>query len=162
MLRLLQMLALPLALPIALAVCSPPLERTTTVLSDSAPARTSPETTNIYDEWVLATPVDSTAFSGAERVELSLTTTTFTIAATYPGATRVVISGSSGRRPDDGPLVLVPRTITRAGNSLQTHAGLTVGDTLALLASASGNVLVFAPPGAQAGQPSSVWHRRSP
>jgi hypothetical protein len=151
-----------LALPVVLAVCSPPLERTTTVLSDSARARTSPETTNIYDDWVLATPVDSTAFAGAERVELSLTTATFTITATYPGAGTVVVSGSSGRRQDDGPLLLVPRSITRAGGSLQTHAGLTVGDTLALLASASGNVLVFAPPDGQPGQPSSIWHRRSP
>jgi hypothetical protein len=151
-----------LALPVVLAVCSPPLERTTTVLSDTAPARTSPETTNIYDDWVLATPVDSTAFTGAERVELSLTTTAFTIAVTYPGATRVVVSGSTGRRETDGPLLLVPRSITRDGSPLQTHAGLTVGDTLALLASASGNVLVFAPPDARPGQPSSVWHRRSP
>lgn len=151
-----------LAISAAVSACSPPLERTTTVLSDSAAARTSVASTSIYDEWVLATPPDSTAFTGAETVEMSLTATTFLITVTYPGAVKAVISGSSARADGDGPLTLVPRTIARGGASLQMLAGLTVGDTLTLIASASGNVLVFAPPNALPGQPSSVWHRKTP
>lgn len=58
--------------------------RKTFGIKDSSPAHRSPGSTSIWGDWVLRTPVDSTAFVGAQTVQLSLNPTSFTITANYP------------------------------------------------------------------------------
>ncbi|MGH7719508.1 MAG: hypothetical protein ACREON_11780 [Gemmatimonadaceae bacterium] len=142
--------------------CAPPLRESSAVLTDSSPARTGPATTSIFDEWMLVTEPDSTAFAGADSVALRLDRASFTITAWYPGSVRAVISGSAAAADNGGLLTLTPASIRRGDSdtTLSTFAGLEVGQALTLVASAAGSRLAFAPPNAAPGVTSSVWERR--
>jgi hypothetical protein len=124
-------------------------------LKSTTPEYSTPSTTSIYGDWVLASAPDSTAFVGAKEVRLALQPGTFTITADYPAQAAVVVSGSA-QLADDGTLTLVPS----AGTSARQGAlAMIAGQPLSLLVSAAGNTLVFKPPTDRALEPSSVWHK---
>ncbi len=115
---------------------------------------TRTETTSPYGHWVLATPVDSTAFAGATQVELVLAPGSFNLTAAYPDRPQLAIDGSA-QLADGGLLTLVPAT----GEAEGTRVGFPPGQPFTRMASASGATLVLAPPSARVPLPSSVWHR---
>ncbi len=143
-----------LAAATALGACGP-LQRGA-VVNDTEPAHRPPQSTSIYGEWVLASP-DSTAFVGARRVELTLQEATFRITADYPGEPAMVVMGTVMLEPEGALLTLTPQTNTSANRGV-----LRPGQPIAVLATASDNTMVSAPPPPQGPvvQPSSVWHRK--
>lgn len=128
-------------------------------LNDETPAHVSPKSTSIYGNWVLATPSDSTAFAGASLVELMLDQSAFSITATYPARSPVVVRGSASLT-ETGLLTLVPQSGMEG--TLATGALVMVqGQPHSWLASAAGNTLLFASPAGTDVDPSSVWHKRA-
>ena len=125
-------------------------------LKSTTPEYSTPSTTSIYGDWVLASAPDSTAFAGAREVRLALQPGTFTITADYPTQTPLVLQGSASLA-SDGTLTLVPNAGTVAGS--RGSLVMVAGQPLSLLASAAGNTLVFKPPTDRAIEPSSVWHK---
>ena len=115
---------------------------------------TGTASTSVYGHWVLATPVDSTAFAGATQVELVLSPGTFNVSATYPNRAPLAIDGRA-ELADGGLLTLTPT----AGNSDVARIGFAPGQPFTRMASASGGTLILAPPTAHVPLPSSVWHR---
>jgi hypothetical protein len=118
-------------------------------MSNGGTGSTSP-----YGHWVLATPIDSTAFAGATQVELVLTPGSFNLTAAYPDRPRLAIDGRA-EFADGGMLTLVPANGETEGASV----GFPAGQPYTRMASASGATLVLAPPAARVPLPSSVWHR---
>ena len=122
-----------------------------------APAYREPNSTAPWGTWVLRTP-DSTAFVGADNVQLALSPGTFTLVATYPTSPAIRVSGTADLS-DRGVLTLTPQTSLMnapTGRSLRFAAG----QPISLLASASGNTLVFSPEHRNLDPtPSSVWHK---
>jgi hypothetical protein len=150
--------AILLVAVVALGACS--TFKKTFGLNDSTPAHVSPRSTSIYGSWILDTDADSTAFIGADVVELTLDPGRFTIRATYPNQAPVVVSGTASLT-DEGALTLIP---TDVSSGLGSRGALVMekGRQYTLMASAAGNTLVFAPPtGTVAAEPSSVWHKKS-
>ena len=150
--------AILLVAVVALGACS--TFKKTFGLNDSTPAHISPRSTSIYGSWILDTDADSTAFIGADVVELTLDPGRFTIRATYPNQAPVVVSGTASLT-DEGALTLIP---TDVSSGLGSRGALVMekGRQYTLMASAAGNTLVFAPPtGTVAAEPSSVWHKKS-
>ena len=123
------------------------------------PAHTEPKSTSIFGDWVLATPPDSTAFAGANQVELRLDQSSFTINATYPSRAPIVVHGAVATTAE-GLLVLTPQS---GIEGLASRGALVMAPNqpISLVASAAGNTLVFAPPHDQSTQPSSVWHKKA-
>jgi hypothetical protein len=109
--------------------------------------------TSVYGHWVLASPIDSTAFAGASQVELVLAPGTFNLSASYP-AKSLALSGSA-TVGDGGLLTLVPS----AGAGDGAQVGFAAGQPFSRIASASGATLVLAPPSSRIPVPSSVWYR---
>lgn len=132
--------------------------RRTLGLSDSAPAHQEPLTTSIWGDWVLASSVDSTAFAGARRVELSLQPGTFRLHAIYPAGSYTV----TGRAAitETGLLTLTPSTETGELAGTWRALALEPGRPVAVLASSAGGSLVFSRD-ENAARVSSVWHRQS-
>jgi hypothetical protein len=133
-------------------------------IADEPPAHQSPRTTTIFGDWILKDP-DSTAFAGANQVELQLQPTTFTIIARYPNAAPVTITGVV-TSTETGGLVLTPKAGLNETTSRWRELQFVPGHPLTLVASAAGNTLVFAPPpqiqgGQLAVNPSSVWHKKT-
>lgn len=126
-------------------------------ISESPNPHHEPSTTSIYGDWVLASPVDSTAFAGASLVELQLQPSDFTLTATYPGQAPVVVRGTVSKA-DDGTVTLVPTTSLGAAGR---YLALSAGKPISLYASAAGGTLVFAPPTRDLPMPSSVWNQRA-
>lgn len=124
------------------------------------PAHTSPKSTSIYGEWVLASPVNQTAFAGATSVQMSLGESSFTILAAYPGQPNSVVTGTVSRS-EGGTVVLTPTS----GSTNASYAGrsmaLMPGQPISLIASAAGGSLVFKPPHETDPTPSSSWMKRS-
>ena len=118
------------------------------------PASGSPgsPSTSLLGHWVLATPIDSTAFAGATRVELLLEPSSFTLTVSYPGRAPVTASGRL-EQGHGGTLTFTPN----AGETLA--ASLPSGQRLTRLATASGSALVLAPPSSSVPVPSSIWYR---
>jgi len=125
-------------------------------LKSGTPEYQSPRTTSIYGSWVLGTPADSTAFAGASQVQLELQPGSFAITASYPSQAPLTLRGTAALA-DDGSLVLTPSSGTATGS--RGALVMSAGQPLTLLASASGNTLVFSPPTGRALEPSSVWHK---
>ena len=122
------------------------------------PGYREPGTTAVWGTWVLRTP-DSTAFVGAQNVELSLSPGTFALTAIYPNSAPVHITGSA-TMTGNGVLTLVPQTGTSTAATTGRSLQLTAGAPVSVLASASGNTLVFSPEHREVDPtPSSVWHR---
>jgi hypothetical protein len=130
-------------------------------IKDAPPAHTEPRTTSIFGDWVLTNP-DSTAFAGAQLVELSLQPTTFTLRAWYPTSADVAtVTGTAAF--GDGMLTLTPQG-TLNGGTRPGFAAFVPGRPFAVLASAAGGSLVFAPPPNSEGSaivPSSVWNKKA-
>ena len=109
--------------------------------------------TSVYGQWVLATPVDSTALAGATQVDLTLAPGTFNLAAAYPGRAPLTISGradlANGRT----------LTLTPSNSADATAIGFPGGQPVTRVASASGSTLVLAAPTSSVPVPSSVWYR---
>ena len=124
-------------------------------LKSSTPEYSTPGTTSIYGDWVLASAPDSTAFAGAREVRLALQPGTFTITADYPTQAALVVTGTAALA-EDGTLTLTPSAGTAAR---QGALAMQAGQPLSLLASAAGNTLVFKPPTDRTTEPSSVWHK---
>lgn len=124
------------------------------------PAHKSPTSTSIYGTWVLASPVNQTAFAGATSVQMNLAETSFSILATYPGQPNSIVSGTVSAG-EGGTVVLTPTT----GSTNTTYAGrsmaLMPGQPISLIASAAGGSLVFKPPHETDPTPSSSWMKRS-
>ena len=124
------------------------------------PAHTEPKTTSIYGQWVLASPVNQTAFSGATSVQMNLGESSFTILATYPGQPNSLVSGTVANG-EGGTVVLTPMT----GSTNASYAGrsmaLMPGQPISLIASAAGGSLVFKPPHETDPTPSSSWMNRA-
>jgi len=123
-----------------------------------APGYREPNTTAVWGTWVLRTP-DSTAFVGADNVQMALSPGSFQLVAEYPSSPTVRISGVASIT-DRGVLTLTPESSLSAnaptGRSLRFNAG----QPISLLASASGNTLVFSPEHRNLDPtPSSVWHK---
>ena len=133
--------------------------RKTFGLKDSAPAHSSPTTTSVFGDWVLNAP-DSTAFVGANLVEMNLTPGSFRITASYPNASPVVITGTASLAPEGGLLTLTPQSGATAAAGSGRMLMMRAGEPISLVTSAAGNTLVFAPPTRDAALPSSVWHRK--
>ncbi len=125
-------------------------------LTDSTPAHTPAQNSSPFGEWVLSSDVNRTAFVGAQRVELSLTPTTFRMVAVYPAGDQVVITGPASITPS-GLLTLMPQSTTTMASG--GRPPILAGQTIQVLASAADNTMVFAPPQGMAPTPSSVWHR---
>lgn len=132
----------------SLAACTT-VQRSSDVASPSVPSKT----TSVLGQWVLATPIDSTAFAGAAQVDLNLTPASFTLLVTYPNRAPLTVMGKS--EIADGNLTLTPTT----GGSEAAHLGFAVGQPYSRLATASGSTLVLAPPASRVPVPSSVWYR---
>jgi hypothetical protein len=132
--------------------------RKTLGVDDNSPAHTSPRTTSIWGDWVLATSPDSTAFLGASKVEMRLQETSFTITANYPTRPTVTVGGSVTVAEDGGLVTLQPQTGLEGIGSggFAWHPG----EKVTVVASAAGNTLVFAPPRDNIARPSSVWYRK--
>jgi hypothetical protein len=131
------------------------LKRTFGIRSSSA--YREPGTTAVWGNWVLRTP-DSTAFVGAENVQLALNPGTFTLTAVYPART-MSISGTASLS-DRGVLTLVPSTTPTGTTATGRSLNFMQGQPIALLASAAGNTLVFSPEHRETDPtPSSVWHK---
>lgn len=113
----------------------------------------------IFGDWVLSTSPDSTAFAGARRVELALHPGAFTIAAYYPDAPPLVVTGALAADSSGGVVVITPSTATRGGAPVRDGLPLVPGQPITLVASAAGNSLLFIPPDRATHEPSSVWHR---
>lgn len=129
---------------------------------DNTPAHREPGTTSIYGTWVLREP-DSTAFAGANLVEMELTPATFTITATYPTGAPVVVRGTTALT-GTGLVVFTP-TEGMTSESARWRISLAPGVPVTLLASAAGSTLVFAPAASSEIRgdnvaTSSVWHRK--
>lgn len=131
--------------------------RKTFGIKDSSPAHREPGSTSIWGDWVLRTPVDSTAFMGARVVQLSLNPTSFTITANYPTQGPMTITGSTSVA--DGTLLTL--TPTTGGGMEGRTLAFAPGQPISLRASAAGGTLVFAPPSdVNLLFPSSVWNKR--
>lgn len=117
----------------------------------------APGSTAVWGTWVLRSP-DSTSFVGADQVRMELQPGSFALTASYPGRAPIVVNGTANMT-EGGLLTLVPASSLAdplAGRSLNFAAG----KPIALLASAAGNTLVFAPANRDVDPtPSSVWHR---
>jgi hypothetical protein len=128
-------------------------------IKDAPPAHTEPKTTSIYGDWVLAN-IDSTAFAGAQTVELTLHQTDFTISAAYPSRPTFTVSG--GAASGEGLLTLTP---TMVSDPSAVGGAFVNGRPIVVVASAAGSSLVFAPPphgsGTAAIVPSSIWHKKA-
>jgi hypothetical protein len=111
------------------------------------------KTTTVLGQWVLATPIDSTAFAGAGQVDLKLVEGSFTLVVTYPNRSPLSITGSAELA--DGMLTLVPVT----GGPDAAKIGFAPGQPFTRVATASGSTLVLAPPTSHVPVPSSVWYR---
>jgi hypothetical protein len=125
-------------------------------LKSGTPEYSTPNTTSIWGDWVLASAPDSTAFAGARQVRLELQPGTFTITADYPAQSAVMVTGSA-TLSDEGTLTLTPSAGTASGS--RGSLVMVAGQPLSLLASAAGNTLVFKPPMDRSWEPSSVWHK---
>ena len=130
--------------------------RKTLGISDSSPAHQEPLTTSIWGDWVLASSADSTAFAGAQRVELSLQPGTFRLQAFYPNGAFAV--NGTAAVTEDGLLTLTPSSQTGELAGTWRALALRPGRPVAVLASAAGGSLVFSPD-ENAVRASSVWHR---
>ena len=134
--------------------------RKTFGLKDSSPAHREPTTTSVFGNWVLGEP-DSTAFVGAELVEMNLTPTTFVITARYPTGVPVIVSGAVSVAPEGGLVTLTPNSGSTSSATSGRLMTMRVNEPVTLVATAAGNTLVFAPPTRDAAAlPSSVWHRK--
>lgn len=122
------------------------------------PAHREPTTTSIYGEWVLVSPIDSTAFVGASKVEMSLETTSFRIHAFYPDRSAPVVIVGTVSRSNEGLLTLTPTS----GETGATKGALLMapGHPISLVASAAGGSLVFNSPEDDTPTPTSVWNRK--
>jgi hypothetical protein len=124
------------------------------------PAHRSPTSTSIYGQWVLASPVDSTAFAGATSVQMDLGESAFRILAAYPGQPDSRVTGTVSNS-EGGVIVLTPMT----GGTSATYTGrsmaLIPGQPISLIASAAGGSLVFKPPHETDPTPSSNWMKRA-
>ena len=146
------------ALTASMAGCG--MLRKTFGLKDSSPAHREPNTTSVFGDWILGAP-DSTAFVGAELVEMNLTPSAFVITARYPNGTPVVLRGDASLSPDGGLLTLTPHSGTMSSSGTGRMLMMRVDEPITLVATAAGNTLVFAPPTRDAAAlPSSVWHRK--
>ena len=131
--------------------------RKTFGISDSSPAHQEPRTTSIWGDWVLAGSADSTAFSGAQRVELSLQPGTFELQAFYPNGA-FTVRGTAAVTAD-GLLTLTPSAQTGELAGTWRALAMRPGRPVAVLASAAGGSLVFSPD-EDSLRPSSIWHRQ--
>ena len=123
-----------------------------------SPAYREPTSTAVWGTWVLRTP-DSTSFIGADNVVLALNPGSFTLTANYPNRQPMSISGTA-TMSERGVLTLVPNQSVTAASAAGRSLAFTSGQPISLLASASGNTLVFSPEHRETDPtPSSVWHR---
>jgi len=123
-----------------------------------APAYREPNTTAVWGTWVLRTP-DSTAFAGADNVQLQLSPGAFQLVAEYPSSPTVRISGAVDVS-DRGVVTLTPYSSVSASVPTGRALRFNAGQPISLLASASGNTLVFSPEHRNIDPtPSSVWHK---
>jgi hypothetical protein len=136
-----------LALAVSAACRSTP-QTASTVEIEGSP------TTSPLGHWVLATPIDSTAFAGARQVDLVLQPQTFSLTITYAGRAPVTMSGSVDLS-QTGLLTLIPAT----ASADVAAAGFAAGQPFTRVMTASGSTLVLAPPSATVPVPSSVWYR---
>jgi hypothetical protein len=107
----------------------------------------------VLGQWVLATPIDSTAFAGAAQVDLNLTPASFVLTVTYPNRSPLTVTGKA--EVADGTLTLTPTT----GGPDAATLGFALGQPYSRVATASGSTLVLAPPTSRVPVPSSVWYR---
>jgi hypothetical protein len=128
-------------------------------IKDAPPAHSEPKTTSIYGDWILAN-IDSTAFAGAQTVELALHQTDFSITAVYAGRPTFTVTG--GAATGEGLLTLTPSAVS---DPTAVGGAFVAGRPIVLVASAAGSSLVFAPPphgsGTAAIVPSSIWHKKA-
>lgn len=124
------------------------------------PAHTLPTTTSIYGDWVLASPVDSTAFSGATSVQMTLGQSAFTIIAAYPGQPDSHVTGTVSTS-EGGVIILTPMNGSTNTSQAGRSMALMPGQPISLIASAAGGSLVFKPPHETDPTPSSSWMKRS-
>ena len=130
----------------ALAAC-------TTVQRSVGGSAPRSKTTSLLGQWVLATPMDSTAFAGAAQVDLNLLPGSFTLMVTYPNRAPLTVTGKA--EIADENLTLTPTT----GGLDATNIGFPPGQPYSRVATASGSTLVLAPPTSRVPVPSSVWYR---
>lgn len=122
------------------------------------PAHRAPETTSIYGDWVLASPIDSTAFMGATEVRMKLEPSTFRLVAHYPGSAITEITGTVST-DNQGLVTLTPTTGGTSSAYASRSMAFVIGQPITLLVSAAGGSLVFKPPREELPVTSSIWHR---
>lgn len=128
-------------------------------LIDTGPAHVEPASTSIWGDWVMATPPDSTAFTGASSVEMALQPGSFVITATYPNRAPLVVRGVASLA-ETSLLTLTP-TAEMDGLAKSGAMVMTPGQPTTMMATAAGGSLIFAAPNADAAIPTSVWHKRA-
>lgn len=128
-------------------------------LIDTGPAHVEPSSTSIWGDWVMATPPDSTAFTGASAVEMALHPGSFVITATYPDRAALVVRGTASLA-ETSLLTLTP-TADAEGLARSGAMVMSPGQPTTLMATAAGGSLIFASPAADAAIPTSVWHKKS-
>ena len=111
------------------------------------------KSTTVLGQWVLATPIDSTAFAGAAQVDLKLQPGSFSLMVTYPDRLPLTVTGRA--EVADGMLTLIPAS----GGADAAKVGFAVGQPFTRVATASGSTLILAPPTSHVPVPSSVWYR---
>lgn len=146
--RLVSLVALAAAAVLGCRTMSPVEEAAPPIALDRA------QSTSVMGHWVLATPIDSTAFAGAEQVDLVLTPQDFRLTVAYRGRAPLTVSGALAMA-NGGIVTLTPG----ATSSDAAAVGFAAGQPLTRLATASGSTLVLAPPSATVPVPSSVWYR---
>jgi hypothetical protein len=127
----------------------------TTPQPASVVALDASQSTSVLGHWVLETPIDSTAFAGAEQVDLVLANQTFALTVAYRDRAPLLVSGASSLA-DGGLLTLTPS----ASAPEAAAVGFAGGQPFTRVVTASGSTLVLAPPAATVPLPSSVWVRR--
>ena len=113
------------------------------------------QSTSVMGHWVLATPIDSTAFAGAEQVDLVLTPQSFRLTVAYRGRAPLTVTGTLGLGEGGHLLTLTPTT----GAPEAAIVGFPAGQPFTRVVTASGSSLMLAPPAATVPVPSSVWYR---
>jgi hypothetical protein len=121
----------------------------------SVEALDASQSTSVLGHWVLATPIDSSAFAGAEQVDLVLANQTFALTVAYRDRAPLLVSGAVSLA-EGGLLTLTPS----AASPDAAAVGFASGRPFTRVVTASGSTLMLAPPAATVPLPSSVWVRR--
>ena len=127
---------------------------------DGQPSHVEVTPSSVFGDWVLFTVAERGELGRYNSVQLSLSPSAFVLTASAPKLVPLIVTGTAVSEGNGLGLILTPRSITRAGQSLEHAGGLVVGLPVRLVASAAGGTMIVQPPFALPEVASSIWHRR--